>query len=70
MSAAWAVHRRSTGQLVVVPLDDLAEHVIEGQCWCQPYEEDGVLIHNSADRREQRERRMDLALEPNHAKAH
>lgn len=35
----------------VVPIDDLKTHFGEA-CWCEPFERDGVLIHNSADQRE------------------
>ena len=37
----------------VYPLNDLRDHVTEGDgCWCQPTDEDGVLIHHSMDGRE------------------
>jgi hypothetical protein len=38
----------------VYPLNDLKEHVTDGpeQCWCQPLETDGVIVHNSMDGRE------------------
>lgn len=51
----------------VHPLNDTKEHVTSGyvegeRCWCKPREEDVdgnglVVIHNSADGREKRERR-------------
>jgi hypothetical protein len=51
--------RRSTpideSQLHVYPCDDLREHVIDPdvECWCKPtMTEDGILVHNSLDRRE------------------
>ena len=37
----------------VYPLNDLKEHNTESSnCWCNPRIEDGVMIHNSLDRRE------------------
>ncbi len=38
----------------VYPIDDLKEHRVEGDnlCWCNCRVEDGVVIHNSLDRRE------------------
>lgn len=41
----------------VFPLNDLREHDLSENCWCKPtLTEDGVLVHNSADRRELYER--------------
>lgn len=38
----------------VYPVNDLKEHVFDGlKCWCRPQEnEEGVIVHNSLDRRE------------------
>ena len=38
----------------VSPINDTFEHVLEGHdCWCGPeVAEDGVVIHNSADGRD------------------
>ena len=38
----------------VVPIDDLREHSMDSDkpCWCKPRTEEGVIIHNSMDRRE------------------
>ena len=39
----------------VFPINDLRDHSIENgaDCWCKPYEdEEGVIIHNSMDGRE------------------
>lgn len=36
----------------VVPLDDLRPHVNSVDCWCGPLFQGEVLVHNSADRRE------------------
>ena len=40
----------------VYPVNDLRTHFLEGfTCWCAPREEDGVIVHNSMDRREEYE---------------
>ena len=39
----------------VIPLDDLREHVCSAGCWCKPEVDEGVIIHNSMDRREEYE---------------
>lgn len=39
----------------VYPVDDLREHIIDPVvgCWCHPVvNEDGIVVHNSMDRRE------------------
>ena len=42
--------------LSVYPLNDLREHDIESpDCWCNPFYEDDILVHNSMDEREQYE---------------
>jgi hypothetical protein len=35
----------------VIPVNDLREHSL-ADCWCQPFDDEGVLVHNSADGRE------------------
>ena len=40
----------------VVPDNDLKEHDVAGACWCAPVEHNGVIVHNSMDRREFYER--------------
>jgi hypothetical protein len=40
----------------VVPYEDLKEHNVDGECWCSPYEDDGVIVHNSMYNRERYER--------------
>lgn len=49
---AWAV----ICERHVVPLDDLREHITDVSCWCRPLEDEGVVVHNSMDRREFYER--------------
>lgn len=38
--------------LHVIPLNDLYEHAECEDCWCDPEVSDRIVIHNSADRRE------------------
>lgn len=41
----------------VYPLNDLREHDADSPaCWCHPLFDDGILIHNSMDLREEYER--------------
>ena len=43
--------------IYVVPIGDLKPHMADNRlCWCKPLMEDGLLIHNSMDRRELYER--------------
>jgi hypothetical protein len=46
---------RKTGWMVdgdhVYPVHDLRAHV-PINCWCHPKEDEGVVVHNSLDRRE------------------
>lgn len=53
------INNRDTGwiaydnPLEVMPVNDLKDHDFGEKCWCKPfYEEEGTLIHNSADGRE------------------
>ena len=39
----------------VIPRGDLKDHATYA-CWCGPVEDNGVIIHNSMDRRELYER--------------
>jgi hypothetical protein len=37
----------------VWPLDDLQDHIINSDCWCDPWKtDDGIVVHVSLDRRE------------------
>lgn len=41
----------------VYPLNDLRDHEPDSpSCWCKPFLDDGILVHNSMDGREQFER--------------
>lgn len=39
----------------VYPVEDLREHDLSGQCWCNPALDGNLVIHNSMDRREEYE---------------
>lgn len=39
----------------VLPINDLKDHIERSDCWCRPQEDEGVIIHNSMDRREEYE---------------
>lgn len=41
----------------VTPIDDLREHVVGINCWCHPFMDQEVLVHNALDGREKYERR-------------
>ena len=39
----------------IVPIDDLVEHVLDPECWCNPTPEEDqprMIVHHSMDRRE------------------
>ena len=36
----------------VMPLEDLKPHLEGIACWCKPFDDDGVLVHNALDARE------------------
>lgn len=36
----------------VMPSDDLREHIMSLTCWCYPEDDEGVIIHNALDGRE------------------
>jgi hypothetical protein len=38
----------------VYPVKDLREHSLT-DCWCRPTDDDGIVVHNSLDGREQYE---------------
>lgn len=44
-----------TGTVHVLPVNDLRDHEETLDCWCRPREDDGVITHNSMDRREEYE---------------
>lgn len=40
-----------------MPVNDLRDHRVEDdkQCWCKPYDDGGVVVHNNMDGREKYE---------------
>ena len=45
----------NVGDLHVVPMNDLRDHVTNAECWCNPTQDDECLdvwVHHSMDRRE------------------
>jgi len=53
----WLGTTTDDGTPVVVPIDDLRPHEIASSwCWCRPFEDEGVIVHNSMDQRELFER--------------
>lgn len=36
----------------VLPVNDLRPHEVSRSCWCRPFEDDDVWIHQALDRRE------------------
>lgn len=59
MIGLWCVqtvHQVPAGiQAHVVPMYDLREHDLHGQCWCRPSQDEedpAVWVHNALDRRE------------------
>jgi hypothetical protein len=45
----------ASGERHVMPIDDLKAHYTY-DCWCVPFDEDGIWVHNSMDGRELYER--------------
>jgi hypothetical protein len=52
----WESSCDEQGERHVIPLDDLKPHVYTIDCWCKPYLDDAIIVHNSMDRREEYER--------------
>ena len=48
----WRQGEVSEGRFHVMPIGDLREHFPSVACWCKPRVEEGVIVHNSLDRRE------------------
>jgi hypothetical protein len=49
---SWGVSVTLSNVAHVYPLNDLRRHSLR-DCWCHPLEDDGVVVHNSLDGREQ-----------------
>lgn len=57
--SAWAVATSDDGSPVVYPMNDLRPHDLNDgacECWCRPFWDDNVRVHNSMDQRETYER--------------
>jgi len=54
--SGWAATEQDDGQPCVYPLDDLKPHVLTVDCWCRPFMDGNVVVHNAMDRREEYER--------------
>ncbi len=53
----WCSLVEDNGEIHVFPLDDLYEHETEGlDCWCSPWLDDHIIVHNAADGRTKHER--------------
>ena len=50
----WEVVATDIGAQVI-PFNDLRLHVRTWDCWCEPTDDDGVIVHHSKDQRELRE---------------
>jgi hypothetical protein len=56
---AWKVisgeSEAGDGVTHIIPAEDIREHTLRGDCWCDPRldYEDRIATHNSADGREQ-----------------
>jgi hypothetical protein len=55
----WNVYEGSPRE--VAPVDDLKPHISGEKCWCTPFWEDEILIHNSMDGREKYEQGRKLS---------
>jgi hypothetical protein len=42
----------------VTPIEDLRDHQSGVACWCRPFMEDDVIVHNALDGREKWERKI------------
>jgi hypothetical protein len=54
--SGWLAELNDKGIPHVTPVDDLRPHDVDGECWCRPWMDDHVVVHNSMDRREEYER--------------
>lgn len=55
--SAWLCRSAFAGNPAhVIPVDDLKEHDADSEtCWCRPFWDGEVLVHNAMDRREEYE---------------
>lgn len=52
----WKATLLGNGERHVYPLDDFRPHDETPACWCKPFEDDGIWVHNALDQRELVER--------------
>jgi hypothetical protein len=52
----WRAILTETGERHALPIDDLRPHDESAGCWCRPFLDGEVLVHNAMDSREQVER--------------
>ena len=55
LGCAWEVIVDERHGRHVMPINDLRQHRLEN-CFCTPFDEDGITVHNSLDGREAVER--------------
>lgn len=48
----WGIYEDESGSPHVAPIDDLLDHQLSRSCWCKPLDDEGIVVHNSADCRE------------------
>lgn len=46
------VTSNTSGEQHVCPTFDFKNHTINLKCWCVPFVDDGIIVHNSMDGRE------------------
>lgn len=51
--ARWRVELGTDGEMHVHPFGDLREHALAGDCWCNPTDDERIIVHHSMDRREE-----------------
>ena len=56
MGQHWEVSIEPGQPAHVIPIGDLKPHTETADCWCKPWDDEGVLVHNAMDRREYYER--------------
>lgn len=52
----WQPQLNAHGNSVVFPLDDTRAHDLDNPCWCDPFMDENIEVHNSHDGRERLER--------------
>jgi hypothetical protein len=55
MDKSWGVYEVEDDYPYVAPINDLLSHNITRDCWCNPTEYDKIVVHHSADLREDNE---------------